>query len=215
MKTPLVGMHAVSFWSIAWPWPMAVGAGVTVIPMLWYLFTAESRTSYESSALLTGALTAGIAALAVLSALSQYQINSQNARIERAMSFWARSNTREFTRLLDQYTKLRSQTGDGLAEQLTSLVQNEGEAHGIRPEDIEYILDFYDEACTAVMMGATDENALYFYLGPLMQRHAEELQAFIKEWRKKYGRQEKWDCFVALTETWKNTTPDRDAALTG
>ena len=78
---------------------------------------------------------------------------------------------------------------------------------------MEYVLDFYDEACAAVHMGVCDEDTLRYYLGPLMAEHAYLFSQFIPEWREKYKRKEKWSFYTELVEQWTQHSSDRGKPL--
>ena len=116
------------------------------------------------------------------------------------MLFWRRANEKAFT---DNHSKfIEYSHGNGWeAPDFQKLGASDANGRDHRLA-VEYLLDFYDEACCAVMVGACDEEAMCFYLGPLMRRQKEQLADFIVAWQNKHKRPEKWDCFTTTVDGW-------------
>ena len=175
----------------------------------YYRAYASLPTAYETSRVFAASFSAGVALFVAIGALMQYRRNSENARIERSMSFWRRSNTREYTDKFDKFVNywIRLRQGQEGVRSFRDLAATDVDCNKVKIS-IEYILDFYDEACAAAMMGACDEDALRFYLGALMESHAKRLAGFVKVWREKYRRSEKWNCYTAMIGKWLKAPRD-------
>ncbi len=174
------------------------------IPLACYLLLNVDSDAYQLARVVAVSLTTGIAAIAAALALLQYHRNSQETRIERSMTFWRRSNSDEFRHNLGKFIDLwakseRKKTDTDFKKLAKSNTKKD------RPTKlaVEYLLDFYDEACTGVLLGACDEKAMFYYLGPLILLHQEKLNEFIGAWRERYDRHEKWDGLTALAQQWR------------
>jgi len=196
-------------------WFIVVAALIALIvcigPVCLYRAATGMPTAYETSQILVTSLGAGVTCFAALCALGQYWRNSRDNRVERSMSFWERSNSRDFTTNLRDFLEYwaRLDTNEGELPDFRGLAAADAE-HQVDKISIEHILDFYDEACAAVMMGASDEEALRFYLGSLMRKHAATLAGFIEVWRTKHSRPERWDCYTAMIGRWEDDPRDWD-----
>ena len=170
-----------------------------VIPVAFFAALPNKQNAYYLSRIIGASLSVAVAAFAAVIGLAQYKRNSREKRIERSMSFWQRSNSEPFMEHFRQLVKHWANVG---TENLCDIAESDVEKLQIKLS-IEHVLDFYDEACTAILMGACDEEAMYSYLGPLMLQHADRLSVFIDKWRKRHQRQEKWDCFTVVMNKWK------------
>lgn len=194
----------------AWGWTylgvVVFALLVGAIPLLIYARGPKTtgNEGYLAARVTVASFSLGIAALAAGIAVVQYRINSHNSRVERSMSFWRRSNSDEFTehhRVLVDYWIEHDRTS------LAKLAETDDKDDRTIKRATEYLLDFYDEACAAVYMGACDEDAMYFYLGDLMTYHYGALEGFIDTWRRVKGRKLKWDCYTYMILKWKDKTP--------
>lgn len=155
------------------------------------------------------AVSAAVAATAAVAALLQYWQNSRDKRIERSMEFWRRANSGEvkddLDKFIDYWRRLRGGAHDFLPFEVLARTTDDcldSMRHG-RKRAIENLLDFYDEACTGVVLGTCDDAAMYLYLGPLMIYHVETLTPFMRAWREQMARPEKWDCLTRVTAKWR------------
>ncbi len=155
--------------------------------------------------LFPGSLAAGVTVAGVILGLSQYLHNSHVRRVEKSMSFWQRSNTNEFTTHLTPYLDhcRKLDAGEDVPEfERIARLPNQKEETVPLHVAIEYLLDFYDEACSGVLAGACDETAMRFYLGSAMIREWKSLAGYIQICLKKYQRPEKWNAFLTVAESW-------------
>jgi hypothetical protein len=185
---------------------LAVGVGVLIaaIPILVFWLAGGGQTAYPVARMIAASLSTGIAAGGAFAAVHQYFRNSRDKRIERSMEFWRRSNSgevkKELTEFINYWSEVRAGTAGKDFEELARTddheLSNEWRRRKLR---IEYLLDFYDEACCAAVIGTCDLCAMYLYLGPVMILHRDRLASFIAIWREKHSRPEKWDGFTQLT----------------
>ncbi len=193
-------------------WFILVAACVfTSIPLGLYAWLPPSGTrevGYQWARVAAASLSVFVTALAALGALAQYRRNSRETRIERSMSFWRRANGAEFIehqKPFVEYWISKETQGHNPSDCFERIAKSDGEELNVKLS-IEYLLDFYDEACSGVVMGACDEDAMYYYLGAIMRYHAQRLGSFVRAWREKHGRPEKWDVFSSLTHRWERCT---------
>jgi len=175
----------------------AVGALFFFIPFASYRVWESRPQAYENSRVIAASLSAAVAAFVAVAAWTQYRKNSRDQQIERSMSFWRRSNEMEFLRYYNRANGILANTGPEVP--ITASLANSHQASVA----IDFILDFYDEACAAVIIGACDEVAMCFYLGPMMMRHHEIFSKYIEELTASPGQRARWDSYLALVDRWK------------
>ncbi len=175
-----------------------VGFGIGV-PLLYRYWGAESDDIFRA---IPGLLGVGVTSAGLVIALAQYMRNSNDRRIERSMAFWQRSNTEEFTRHLTPYLEhLRKLNSDEDVPEFEKIARSPAVNEKLH-EAIEYLLDFYDEACTGVVTRACDEKAMHCYLGSMIVRESKFLAGYVQVCLKKYKRPEKWSAFLLVAERW-------------
>ncbi len=132
------------------------------------------------------------------------------------MAFWQRSNGSDFMshykKFLKFWVEKDSECGkdESKLEQAFIQLATAGSPDQFETKtSIEHLLDFYDEACSAVRMSACDEDAMFFYLGPIMILHWRRLRGFIEAWLAKQHRPEKWGCFVHVAQDWEPRMNDQ------
>lgn len=191
-----------------WWWHLSIGSAIVFfvvvavgIPVLYGLATWRWG---EVCKLAPTSVGAGTTLAAAILALAQYHRNSRDKRVERSMSFWQRTNTSEFTKHLTPYLKRLRKLDDkptttrGFEQLALRDAANDRKLN----KHIEYLLDFYDEACTGVLAGACDEQAMFDYLGGVMVREANALVGYVPTRVKMFNRKEKWSAFIRVTEFW-------------
>ena len=177
-------------------------------PIITYVTVSlpQANAGYYFARIVGTGLSVAVGAFAASFALFQYHRNSADKRIERSMTFWQRANSDPFKTDLAQFVRdwiQRNATNESTTRiDFASLVHAKDDKTVKKVLKIEHILDFYDEACTAVLTAAADERAMYFYLGPVMVYHAERLRPFIEEWRTVRKRPERWDCLTVVAKLW-------------
>ena len=193
------------WWKNLLGWLLALCAllGIGTAVPLSYHYCGGSKD--EVFKLLPGSLTAAVAVAGIVAGLFQFVRNSHDRRVERSMAFWRRSNTDEFTQYLTLYLERLVQL-DQKADlpEFERVARRPGESEESKKlrKAIEYLLDFYDEACSAVVTGACDEYAMHYYLGGIVIRERDALAGFIQVFLKETGRPEKWVAFLRVAESW-------------
>lgn len=201
-----------------WIFVFFVAAALAAVPVVYYWWFAPAACdstapqglhAYQFARVIAASLSVLVTAFVAGAALVQYHQNSLEKRIERSMAFWKRSNSKEHVEHWSEFLKYWIETDKQCSGDKTKIARafvELAESNGGNPHDakehIEYVLDFYDEACAAVTMGACDEDAMFYYLGPFMVRISHVLRGFIAAWIERHHRPEKWDCFISLTAKW-------------
>ncbi len=176
-----------------------IGAGVP------FSYSCCGGTKDDVFRVVPGSLAAAVTAAGVVIGLGQYILNSHERRVERSMVFWQRSNTVEFTKHLTPYLKhlWKLDNNKGVAEfQRIARRPDKNKKWRRLHTSIEYLLDFYDEACSGVVTGACDEKAMHYYLGGVIVREWRSLAGYVQVCLKKYQRREKWIAFLEVAESW-------------
>jgi hypothetical protein len=201
----------ISIWFTRHWFPMSVLfatflAFVSIYP-IYIVWSIQDK--YQFARVCAASLSVIVTVFAFAFALIQYHTNSINKKIERSMSFWQRSNNvevgedmREFIKFWIKCDKDCTKDEVKINEAFLGLIGNAGNKEV--ETCIENLLDFYDEACSAVIMGACDEDAMFFYLGPLMIYHWKRLKVFITVWLDSHPRPEKWGCFINIIPNWQH-----------
>jgi hypothetical protein len=201
VATVLAAIPVVYYWSAA--------------PLLYETDKEQREIAYQCARVLAASLSVLVTAFVAGAALVQYHQNSLDKRVERSMAFWKRTNGDEYIKHWEKFLAFWRRCDEGfkhdktkLAQAFVALARDNGGADQKTKESIEQVLDFYDEACAAVTMGACDEDAMFYYLGPIMVRHWRVLSGFITSWTDEYDRPEKWHCFVSVAKDWAGPPAD-------
>ena len=166
LRLPTILVYSASGWRCVvknqWSggWILVAAVVGFVLGLLPAILVQALVQDYQWARVVAAALSVAIAAAAALAGVLQYFRNSRNSRIERSMEFWKRSNCGDVKDHLEDFINYWAELRAGKQKlDFEALARTDDhtleESKRKRKHHIECLLDFYDEACGAVKLGAS------------------------------------------------------------